>query len=915
MEITRGYLDIIFRHQSPKSIIKSTFQKDEKRRKQLHSNIDKNCFINLAINQFKYYSEDEVVNIYYNLLNSMKDMRELSRGLAEGKKFSSVFNLLIQFTDDILIENNKEPFCKYEHMLRWRMISHNLEQDIFTTAYFAYRDVLSSRKRNYFSWKPVIKSDNNRLHEMLKKGLAENHFHLKGSAPYFNLTWISLMNRIVNRNSEFEKTGMTNKRLESYVDFSEKEDNWTMSMRVRKAAVIRAFLFCELNNVEFFDSEKNEEEKIDNKSAKIKELKDLLLGESLELEAGDIQERINILNYEFGYKFDNNYYHGNTSVDYCIPKNLTITNNNGNVFLVGERRFMYLMFKKIYERDEKILKYADLFYAYLIIKSKFRGELIQINDRVGFKNFADYQDRKTKFLSNDPMLYDAIHYMAISSTMKEQNVKSLEARICPENTAIETDELVKYIDRVVKREEKSKKLFNSQTEKEKEFEEILGLREEENKKEKEYFYVIHFPKIKDETDYNKANDIDNKLILSMKTRDYNRRKYVKEQSLNIVSLREKISPTVKRILGIDACANEIGCRPEVFAQSFRFLSNHTNGTEYDYIYDEHEIPQLKSTYHAGEDFLDLADGLRAIDEAIKFLGLSHGDRIGHALALGVDVDEWYKSKHYRLVLPKQDYLDNITWILAKIREFSIYNTENLVYELENEFNRIFQEIYQEYFESEKFKNFRYNHMTYYEAWKLRGDDPYLYLECEFKKEIEICYWDRCKINNLIDDSIRNNINCAYIYYNYHFNTKVKKAGAEQHEFSVSKAYVKAVKEIQKKMQRIIAAKGIGIETNPSSNYLIGNFKRYDKHPIINFYNLGLTYDREKINDCSQLFVSINTDDQGVFGTYLENEYALMAIALEKAKDENGQPLYNQAMIYDWLDRIRQMGLEQSFMKK
>jgi len=81
------------------------------------------------------------------------------------------------------------------------------------------------------------------------------------------------------------------------------------------------------------------------------------------------------------------------------------------------------------------------------------------------------------------------------------------------------------------------------------------------------------------------------------------------------------------------------------------------------------------------------------------------------------------------------------------------------------------------------------------------------------------------------------------------------------------------------------------------------------------YNLGLTADPEKLSKCPQLFVSINTDDQGVFDTCLENEFALMAIALEKAKDENGKPLYNQAMIYDWLDRVRQMGIEMSFNKR
>jgi len=89
-------------------------------------------------------------------------------------------------------------------------------------------------------------------------------------------------------------------------------------------------------------------------------------------------------------------------------------------------------------------------------------------------------------------------------------------------------------------------------------------------------------------------------------------------------------------------------------------------------------------------------------------------------------------------------------------------------------------------------------------------------------------------------------------------------------------------------------------------------KRYSKHPITNFYNLGLTYDHEKLENNPQLFISINTDDQGVFNTYLENEYAMLAIALEKEKDENGKPIYNQAMIYDWLDRIREMGLEMSF---
>lgn len=41
------------------------------------------------------------------------------------------------------------------------------------------------------------------------------------------------------------------------------------------------------------------------------------------------------------------------------------------------------------------------------------------------------------------------------------------------------------------------------------------------------------------------------------------------------------------------------------------------------------------TYHTGEDFLDIVDGLRAIDEALLFLQMEKGERLGHAMALGV----------------------------------------------------------------------------------------------------------------------------------------------------------------------------------------------------------------------------------------------------------------------------------------
>ena len=50
----------------------------------------------------------------------------------------------------------------------------------------------------------------------------------------------------------------------------------------------------------------------------------------------------------------------------------------------------------------------------------------------------------------------------------------------------------------------------------------------------------------------------------------------------------------------------------------------------------------------------------------------------------------------------------------------------------------------------------------------------------------------------------------------------------------------------------------------------------------------------------------------VFDTSLENEYAIMTIALKKTKDENNQLLYDLEDIYAWIDYVRRMGITQSF---
>jgi len=596
------------------------------------------------------------------------------------------------------------------------------------------------------------------------------------------------------------------------------------------------------------------------------------------------------------------------------------------------------MFQKIYRHermaeggimDAGLIPYFNWFYLYLVIKADIRRELVQTNRNVGFTNFLLYQNRKEDFIENIP--YEAPYLkMEVRDTIWNQHIQNLEARVAPKDSAIKLKEAIEKYDVSI----------------------TEGIGDDDKKKElmEQYFFVVHF--IKDSEIWTKLNKPEPKQMTRQsryeyerhlrqeqnigECRHYEKRNEVKKQAMAIAELRESGAAEAARIRGIDASSTEIWCRPEVFAQAFRFLKNHAVSDEVK-RYADVQCPHLMATYHVGEDFLDIVDGLRAIDEAISFLNLRCGDRLGHALALGVDVDNWYEGKANRILINKLGYLDNLAWLYAKIRKYNLSDCVAAMSHIEKRFGEYFQEIYasnidqrkvehimkgaQVYYDDLKINHGYYNtNLTfdinsYYDAWKLRGDHPEHYRNGYFILRGDVIdEWEEYAINKEfpLDYKIRYNPNVAFLNYLYHYNQRVKYVGDQMVEIKISPVIRDAVKKVVIRMQRDISNLGICIETNPSSNYLIGTFRRYDKHPIVNWYNLGLTNNPNELDKCPQMQVSINTDDQGVFATYIENEYAYLALALEKCVDENGQRRYNRTMIMKWLDNIRRMGIAQSF---
>ena len=117
-----------------------------------------------------------------------------------------------------------------------------------------------------------------------------------------------------------------------------------------------------------------------------------------------------------------------------------------NKVLASERKLMYMVFKTIYADDANNKEdIATLFYAYLAYKNYFRNDILQLNDRVGFANFASYEEKKTDYILKD--YFHLLYKAAIEGFLEkdESNRRHVEARVVPKETEAGIVELLNGI--------------------------------------------------------------------------------------------------------------------------------------------------------------------------------------------------------------------------------------------------------------------------------------------------------------------------------------------------------------------------------------------------------------------------------------------------------------------------------------
>lgn len=790
-------------------------------------------------------------------------------------KTPSVFNTLLHFSAPRLHLKDSHPICNYDKILSWNELTNITGEDLLVLSYLASRDIAEHRDNKYdFSWDTCLRCDYFALQELMTHPLTDVHSHLKGSSLNFELAWLCLMNHISSRQQEFQK--LEEIKLAPTIEVEKVSLSSSLYSKVIKASAIRLFLY----NIITKNSIRN---------ISLTYLIDLLKSKNdicIFSLVGNLQTKLDIANYLSCEQL------GTCDIlDYAV----VLFGKNTLNPLSGERYFLYKMFKYIYSGDLTLKEaYSTLFYYYLVVKEEVRKEINQVNGSIGFANFGEYESRKSLFIENYSKYDAALVRMAVGGfmdTVSNPNIY-LEARITPKSRAFDIKRNILKLDKNIRNQIETK----SDTSK------------------WEYYYVCHFIKAKDFENIPENDNSFNQLRLSLTPRHYTLRHIVKSQALALYELRLSHCQQAERIVGIDAANSEIFCRPEVFAHAFRFLRSHR--FERSDLFGN--LPDLGRTYHVGEDFYSIADGLRAIEETMKFLHMGESDRFGHGLVLGCDVSKYYESRHFCISAPTQVILDNIAWLYVKASR--VGGSTRILQYLKELFDKFLIKLY-----SPSDTVCSKGIYDYYQSWLLRGDEPVLYMttdkdnvneewETKVKKyQCSVSNWNSTSLNYGYEFELaRRNPSARQLYHDYHFNPIVKINGMRSDLLHIEREYreefIQIIENVQRHILNDVENHHIAIECNPSSNLKIGEFGRYDEHPISKFYNKDLNTPYSEHNIC----VSINTDDRGVFSTSLEREYSLLASALEKSSTANFQNSSRSVIM--WLDNIRRMGQEQKFKK-
>ncbi|EJM78898.1 adenosine deaminase [Pseudomonas sp. GM55] len=361
--------------------------------------------------------------------------------------------------------------------------------------------------------------------------------------------------------------------------------------------------------------------------------------------------------------------------------------------------------------------------------------------------------------------------------------------------------------------------------------------------------VPHFIK---RADANERNAFFNAPKFRPMCRDVKLRQETDQCARALVALIRRTTGLDTLIRGIDAASNERHAGPEVFAPVFRRMRG---------------AGIRRFTYHAGEDFAHLISGLRAITEAVYFLELDAGCRIGHGTASGLDPKAWWAAAEGYVVMPTEDRLDDLVFAREILLHARVYADRLPV--IEAEIHRLSMRIWSDP---------RITPEVLADAWRLRSLDPLV----QGLRQDDVDPNRREEVRRFEEAHSRAPVAHAHFLRRHGKGASSDELKRAREDLVVSQKNdvlrPKVIRAIQNAVLQLLQERCIAIETLPSSNVRISIHNSYEEHHALHW--LGL--DRRSAGKA--VSVVIGSDDPGIFATGLRMEYAHLLRTLNAHAD-------------------------------
>ncbi|CAM3686653.1 hypothetical protein ERUR111494_06995 [Erysipelothrix urinaevulpis] len=784
------------------------------------------------------YSDDELDILLSWIVNNMTNQPPKNNQQTRINTDSNYTGIdLIQYISSTYIKRNKGvATVTFNNLLEWDGFINKLDSNVFYSSYL-YNNRLDPEENINHSL--FVDHDAEDIKQLLREGISENHMHLKGSGYSVDLSWIAYVLDSFYKVDSFTKcvysktSGKTVRELQ--------EENFAFN----KLRYLHFYIWSLRESIPS-EYKISSSEMIDLFTVRQQDRKEMIILLKKEPENYQEKNKKKIKSLEVRFKYLQNkfreWFESKTTTTYNIVQRRGNKNETALAPIIAQRVLYHIIIENYNNNFNQLDSF--LFNMYITGINQFKLRLIHDNHNTGFGQFKEHENIKSNFIEHSDYfkgrnINQIIYESVFDKYYRDENVELIEFRVTPLNPT-KLQKLVNDLDLINNKMFEHHNKINSK-----------------NRKKIDYGIICHY--IKSNVEHNSGIEVDRFKIdkyefdtefTSMrKIYERKNKKFFKENTFDYYK---------DKIVGIDTANYELNCRPYLLSdiyQGHRLLNDFTSNIGF--------------TYHVGEEFNTIVNGLRAIDEVICFLNFGRGDRLGHAIAMGLDVDKYFAAKRCKIHTSVEDYVDDIVWMFHII---SKENNEHVSF-LESEYEK-----YKMEFLPSRFETLSIHH--YLTAYKLRS-----------KKTRDIC-------SSCFDNRISNKL-----YLEYHMNTEYKLEAKKKVVLEASDIYIDCVKMAQKLLREKITKLGVEIEANPSSNYKISYLRKRIDLPLFSFNSDGLWESNFK-----NLSVSINTDDSAIFQTNLSMEYALVAATLHK---EN----IAYSAILKYLEKIRVISMRQSFINR